>query len=179
MSQRKQLVRGAALVGGLQFAGRAFLFVRNLILARMLGPDNMGVAAIFVVTLSFIELSSDLSVTKLIIQSPQGARPSFLRTGQTFELARGLLMSLVLFALAWPAALLFDEPQILWALQLLAVAPFIRAFMHLDFAQQQRRLNYLPTMLIDALPIVITTLLAYPLALWLHDWKQPDAGGER
>lgn len=171
MSQRKQLLKGGTLVGAGQVLGMGLMFVRNVILARMLGPENMGVAALFLTTVSFIELSGDLSVMKLVVQDREGNRRSFLRTAQTFELGRGVLMALLLFGLAWPAVELFNEPEALWAFQLLALSPLLRSLWNLDYARQQRHLRYLPSQAIETIPAIVTTLLAYPLALFLGDWR--------
>lgn len=171
MSQRKQLLKGGTLVGAGQMLGMGLLFIRNVILARMLGPENMGVAALLLTTISFIELSGDLSVVKLVVQDREGNRRSFLRTAQTFEFGRGVIMAAVLFGLSWPAVEMFNEPDALWAFQLLALSPLLRSLWNMDYARQQRGLRYLPSQAMDTIPTIITTALAYPLALWLEDWR--------
>ena len=171
MSKRNKLLRGGSLVSTGQAMSMALTFVRNLILARLLGPENMGVAAILITTLSFLELVSDMSVMKLVVQHRAGNRPSFMRTAQAFELIRGVLMAVLLFALAWPTSMLFDLPDLLWAFQLLALVPLVRAFLNLDYARQQRHLRYLPTQAVEVTPMLVTTALALPLCIMFADWR--------
>lgn len=170
-SARRRLLSGGILVGGGQIAAYGFSFLRSIILANALGPANMGIAALFMLTLAFLEQSSNFSIVKLVVQSPRGNRPSFVRTAHSFELARGALLSMVLFAFAKPLAELFNEPQTFHAFQLLALVPLIQASANLDFARQQRALRYRPTMLYQTLPLLVGLLTAGALAFWLRDWR--------
>lgn len=168
MSERRRIFAGAAFLSVAQVAEQACVFARNLILARLLGPENMGVAATFAVTMSLLEMSSELATDRLLLQAKDGDDPALQGAAQLVEAVRGALIALVILALSGPIAALFDVPEAVWAFRALALAPLIKGFAHLDAKRLVRGHRYRPLVLVDLGSQALVTAAAWPLA-WALD----------
>lgn len=157
-------------MGG-QVLGQVCSFVRNVVVARLLTPEDFGIAATFAIAISIFEMISNLAVDRLLVQAEDGDEPDFQATAHAFQVVRGLGLALVLFLLAWPLSRLFSIPQALWAFQCVALVPLIRGFMHLDPKRMQRRFGFGADVLTELIPQVVLMLAAWPFALWFKDFS--------
>lgn len=146
-------------------------FARNIIVARLLTPADVGLGATFWITVALLQMISDLASDRLLIQAPDGDEPQFQDTLHLWEFGRGLANSLLLFGLAWPVAYLFKTPQALWAFQCIALVPLLRGLCHLDVRRFHRQLRYGPGVTIELVAQLIALALAYPLCRWRGDYS--------
>jgi O-antigen/teichoic acid export membrane protein len=154
-----------------QGVGQILAFVRNVVVARLLSPHDVGVAATLAITLSLVDLLADLSIDKLLIQADNGDEARMRATAQLFSVCRGSIQAAGLFLLSWPVARLFQSPEATWAFQCAAVVPLIRGFAHLDVCCAQRDLRFGPAVVSEVLPQVVSLVLIWPLARWLGDFR--------
>ena len=155
--------------GGLYFfasvSAQASALVRYVILARLLGPEQLGLAATLVVTAAFFDLISDLGADRFLIQDSQGDSPSVQNLVQLAYVGRGLLIAASLILAAVPVSHFFRAPQLARGLAFLALSPAILGFLHLDIRRVQRRHDFRPeaTSLIAAegASLIVTSLAAW------------------
>lgn len=171
VSARGPAVRGAAVLLGGHVAAQALSFVRNLVVARAIPAADFGVAAAFAVTLTLLEMLGDLSVDKLLVQARDGDDARLQAAAQRIEAIRGLVSGAMLLLAAGPVASLFGAPDARWAFQALALVPVLHGFRHLDVRRYQRSLRYVPGTVVDAVPQLVATLVAWPLAVLLGDYR--------
>ncbi len=171
MSLRLQVLKGAATIGTGQALGHLLSFVRNIIVARLLGPADFGIAATFALTLSLFEMISDLGADKFLIQSRDGDDPRLQATAHLWQLAREVLAAVLILAFAWPLSVLFGVPQAFWDFCCLALVPLLRGFLHLDLKRLQRDLVFRPQVVSELSSQVLAVALAWPLAWWLRDYS--------
>ena len=69
MSLRKRILAGFSILAGGQILAQSFALVRNVIIARLISPDDFGIAATFVITVSLFEMISNLAVDQLLVQA--------------------------------------------------------------------------------------------------------------
>lgn len=150
---------------------QACSFVKSIIIARLISPENFGIAALFATTYSLLEMISSLAADKLLIQAKDGDLPAFQKTAQLIQVTRGVTNAAVLFLLAGPLSRLFGAPQAQWAFRCMALLPLSRGFMHLDMNRLQREMRFRPAVLVDVGSNVLVTLLALPLALWFRNYS--------
>lgn len=151
--------------------GSILLLVRNLIVARMVSPENYGIASTFAISMSIVEMLSYLGLNQLMIVDKNGDDPHFQAAMQGFQVLRGCFSSIALFLIARPFAIFMGFEQVTWAYQLLAVAPFINGFQHYDTHRLRRHMNFTPTALANCVPPLISVLSVWPIARLLDDYR--------
>ncbi len=171
MTLKETAIKGTLFLGAGRMMERGLQFLRNIIVARLVSPEDFGIAALFVMTVSFLEMFSNLAIDTLLVQSPHGEKPRFQQTSQLMTAVRGAAIALILLLFAGPVARLFDIPAVTWAFRLLAVVPLIRGLAHQDTSRFQRQLNFKPRLVTDISSQFISVLLAWPLAAWLGDYS--------
>jgi O-antigen/teichoic acid export membrane protein len=145
--------------------------IRNVIVARIIGVENYGVAVTFSITVSIFDMLGSLSVDRLLIQAKDGNNPEFQATGHSVQVMRGITSGLLIATFASPLARLFGIPQATWAFYYLALLPVIRGFAHLDFQRIQREMRYGPSIAIDIMQQALPALLAWPISKWTRDYS--------
>jgi len=170
VSLRRSILKGAALLSAGQAVGQGLSFVRNIIVARFVCPADFGIAATFAITVSLLEMVSDLAADKLLIQAKDGDEESLQATAQAWQVLRGVCAAALLLLLAWPFAALFHVPQAQWAFYWLAAVPLLRGFVHLDIRRLQRHMQYWPAVLAESGAQLLATAAAVALAWWLRSY---------
>lgn len=163
--------RGALVMGLGQAAKGVLSLARNVIIARLVSPEDFGIAATFLMTVTLLEMISNLSVDTLLVQDPDGDRESLQSNIHTFQLLRGVVSAGLLLCIAGPIARLFGVPEATWAFRVLAIVPLIRGFTHLDLVRATRRLNFRRLMGVQVGAEVLVMLAAWPLGRWLGDYS--------
>jgi O-antigen/teichoic acid export membrane protein len=147
------------------------LLARNLIIARMIPIADYGVAATFALAMAVVEMTSAFGLQQQIIQSKRGDDPHFQAALQGFQVMRGVISSLILFAMAGPLARFMGIPEVIWAYQVMAIVPVINALAHFDIHRLTRHMRFHPMILAGLVPAVAALAIVWPLAHWLGDWR--------
>lgn len=171
MSLRARVLKGTLSLAAGRSLGDVCSLARNIIVARMLTPADVGIGATFWITVALLQMISDLASDRLLVQAKDGDEPRFQATVHLWEFGRGLINSILLFAAAWPVAHLFKAPEALWAFQCVALVPLLRGLSHLDITRFHRRLHYRPQVTIELSAQIAALALAYPLCRWLGDYS--------
>ncbi|WP_083495460.1 oligosaccharide flippase family protein [Tsuneonella troitsensis] len=85
----------------------------QIVLARLLAPEMFGLMLLVNALRTGVELLSDIGIGQSVVRSPNGDARDFLRVAWTLQVLRGALLSITVFALAWPIASLYDQPDLL------------------------------------------------------------------
>lgn len=165
------MLKKALLVVSGNAVGFALSLVRNLIVARLVSPENYGIASSFAVSMSIVEMLSYLGINQLMVVDKDGDDPRFQAAMQGFQAMRGVVSGLALYLLAGPYAAYLRIGEVTWAYQLLALIPVINGFQHYDPYRLRRHLNFTPLVLSTALPALVGVLVLWPLALYWHDYR--------
>ncbi len=171
MGLKKKILKGGAVLSAGSAAGKILALVRNIIIARILSPDDFGVAATFIVTLMFLQSLTEVAADKLQVQAKDGDDERFQRVLHLFQLMRGVIAGVILLVLAGPIANLFGVPEATSSFRILAVIPIMRGLAHLDMRRVQRRMNFKPFVLVDLVSQSVAVAVAAPIALWLEDYR--------
>lgn len=171
MSLKRKILKGSAVLTAGSMAGKTLALVRNIILARILAPDDFGIAATFIITLALLQSISEVAADKLLVQAKDGDDERLQKVMHIFQLLRGVLSASILIIFAQPIAGLFGAPETAWAFRTIAVIPVLRGMAHLDMRRVQRRMHYTPFVLVDLISQFAAVLVAAPIALWLKDYR--------
>lgn len=165
------MFRTALLILSGNATASLLLLVRNLVVARLIPVEDYGIAATFAVVMAMVEMASAFGLQQQIVQSKDGDDPRFQAGLQGFQVLRGILAGAVLFLIAGPMARFLGIPEVIWAYQVLALVPVIKAFEHFDIHRFNRQMRFWPMILTGAVPALLSLLLVWPLAMWLGDWR--------
>jgi O-antigen/teichoic acid export membrane protein len=165
MNFKTKFFRGAVVAGMGQIALQAMLLLRNVLVARLLPPEQFGVAVTFVTILSALDAMSELGIELFLIRSSEGEKAELQSTLHSVMICRAILSSIILFLLATPVAALFETTEAIWAYRALAIIPLLKGFAHLDYRRFERDLQFLPSTIVNLCSILIGTLVAVFLAL--------------
>ena len=91
---------------------QAIRFASNLILTRLLIPDDFGLAALVGMFVNMFQQFSDIGLAPAIIQNPRGDDERFLNTAWTISVIRGVILWLGASAIAWPVSQIYHQPML-------------------------------------------------------------------
>ena len=158
------------LVSGNAF-GSALLLVRNLIIARLVSPEDYGIASTFAVAMSIVEMRSYLGLNEMIGVDRDGDDRAVQKAMQGFQVLRGVLSSLILFAIAVPYARFLGVEHVAWAYQVIAFIPLVNGLQHFDMHRLKRQMNFRPWIVTQAIPPLVSVLAVWPLAYLYGDYR--------
>lgn len=118
----RRVAAGAAWMVALRLATRLLGVASMLVLARLLTPADFGLVALATTIAAMLDIASDFNFDLAIIRDRGAGRPEY-DTAWTLQVLKGLLLALLLLALAAPMAAFFADPRlepILWWLALAA-----------------------------------------------------------
>lgn len=165
------MLNSGILIGASNVATALLTLLRNIIVARLIPVEDFGVAATLALTMTMVEMVSYLSLEQFVVQDRDGDRPELIDTVHTLQLARGAFSAILLFAVAQPVARFFGVPDAAWAYQTLALLPFARGLIHLDFFRYQREMRFWPKVLVEVPPYALALAVSYPLAVHFGDYR--------
>lgn len=119
---------------------------RNMLLARIIAPDQFGIMAITLASIGLFESITEVGVKQAVIQNKRGDTPEFLNVAWWFGVARGLIVAVLALALAQPIAGFYKMPELT---PLLMVAPLTVMFSSLISPRVyalQREFRFRPTL---------------------------------
>lgn len=147
------------------------LFLRNMLIARLLSVKDYGIASTFSISLAIVEMMISFGLHQMIVQSKRGNDPSFQAALQGFNLLRSLIACLALFLLAAPIAHFLGVEEVIWAYQLLAIVPLLTGAMHFDIHRLNRQMIYLPIIMTYALSATLSIVVIWPLYKIFGDYR--------
>ena len=170
MSIKARFLKGGVQIALMQVMQQALLLARNIFVARLLPPEQFGIALTLVTVISALDAISELGIELFLIRSPDIGDAALQNTLHTALVTRGLLSASAIFLIAHPVAKLFGAPDAAWAYQTLAAVPIVRAFVHLDVRRFERDLRFWPGLINNLASSAIGTVTAIVLALEMRSY---------
>lgn len=147
----------------------ALSLARNLILARLLMPEDFGLAAIISVCQTGLAMVSDVGLEPSVVRHERGDDERFLRTIWTLQILRGFVLFLGCVALAYPVAWFYGEPILAPLMIISGLTPVISGFRSTARMQYKRHMNLRRfTILSTALKPVNLAVIVL-MAWWFRD----------
>jgi O-antigen/teichoic acid export membrane protein len=141
-------------------------FGSNLILARLLVPQDFGLMSIINILLMGIVLFSDIGIVQSIVNNPRGEDRDFLDTAWTAQLIRGVVLWGVCLLLAWPVAAFYHEPRLLALIPIAGLTALIDGFQTTRMFVAQRRLEQRRYNIYQLITQIISLSCLVGLAYW-------------
>lgn len=111
------------------------------ILGRLLAPDDFGLMAIAILTLKWLEYFTETGFNKALVQQ-KGNIESYLDTAWLVQLARGVLLAILLFAMAPVAAYFFAVPHAVQVVRACSILLIVRSLTNPAMVCLRRELDF-------------------------------------
>ncbi|MTH77827.1 oligosaccharide flippase family protein [Paracoccus aestuariivivens] len=126
----------------LSFAiGQSMRLASNLVLTRILSPEDFGLMALVSSFMIGLAMFSDMGIAQSILQSKRGDDPAFLDTAWTIKVIRGFILFGVSCLMAWPLAQFYDVPSLLWIFPAAASSMLVGGFVSTKIDTAARHLQ--------------------------------------
>ena len=141
MGYLKDTIKSLSWMGALRVFIRGLTFIRLVILARILTPNQFGLFAIASLALAFLEIISETGINVFFIQD-EGDFRSFVDTAWIISITRGTFIFLVLILTAPLIVSFFNSPASLTLIFWISLVPFLRGFINPSEAKFQKELEF-------------------------------------
>jgi O-antigen/teichoic acid export membrane protein len=159
-----QTVSGGFLVFVSQFVYLVLNFLRTVILARLLAPDDFGLFGTAMLVLSILETFSQTGINVALIQNKEDIKP-YLDTAWTVQVIRGIVLGLVLYFISPYISIFFEEPEILPMLRMLILVIFFRGFYNIGVVYFDKDLEFQKKILHEFLGRLVDIIVSVTIAV--------------
>lgn len=171
-ASRKSLASRALGSGAWSMAnfgiGQAMRLASNLILTRILSPEDFGLMTLVTSFLIGLAMFSDMGFGPSIMQNKRGDDPAFLDTIWTLKIMRGFVIFAFALVMAWPLSVFYDAPQFAWIFPVAASSLVIGGFFPTRIDSAARHLQLGRLTIIELCNQLIGVLLTIAAALILQ-----------
>ncbi len=170
-SRYSRIVRSGAFVTAGLAVELGCQFARTMFLAHVLDAAEFGLVASVNAVFAFVEMGTAISVDRYLVFSRNGDSKDALDVAHTLSVLRGLLLGVIVIAVAQIVANLVTEPSLVDSLTLVAAIPVIRACAHLGVIQMQRTGVFWLSALPEAVGGILGLLASVVAALLVADHR--------
>lgn len=154
---------------------RGISIIRTLVLAWLLVPADFGVLAAAVGTVELMLAVTNFGLENAVIQLRDPGRDDY-DTAWSMRLIRSAIVSAVVIACAPIFADLWNQPEAVGVMRLLALRPILNAFRSIGTVEARRGLDFRPDAIVRGSRGITDTVVAVALAssfgVWAMVWGQ-------
>lgn len=144
-----RVLRGSAVSSFGYAAGQALRLASNLILTRLLFPEDFGLMALVSMVVIGVFMISDLGLIPSVMQSKRGDDPLFLETAWSVKLILHGFYFTLLCLLALPVARFYDAPMLAQLIPAVAVGVLISGLVSSNVEHAMRHIRVVPGVAIE------------------------------
>ncbi len=158
-TRTSKVLRGSVWTLGAYGASILLRLGTNLLLAHLLFPAAFALLSLAGVLIQGLKMFSDIGIGPSIIRSERGNDPTFLNTAWTLQIVRGFVLFMVACALAWPMAVFYADPRLLWIVPVSSMTLIIGGFGSTALATNSREIRVGRATLLDLGERFVQTLI--------------------
>jgi O-antigen/teichoic acid export membrane protein len=148
---------GIKLVAANQILIEGSVFLRNIIIARLIGAETLGEFVFLVLSIRLFAMTTDLAEDRFIVRAPEAGLRQALASCHFLAQCRAVILAFLLLAMG-----LFSVKDIsLVSYVLLAGAAIFRGFTHQGYRLHQRALNFRPALYVEGITAVFGVVAMY------------------
>lgn len=141
MGYTSKAIRGISWMTGFRVTTRVLVFIKTVVLARVLSPTQFGVFGIASLVLTFLEILTETGINVFIIQSKKNIE-EYVNSAWVVSILRGILISLILILCSPLIASFFNTPEAQGILLFISTVPFVRGFINPAVVRLQKDLKF-------------------------------------
>jgi PST family polysaccharide transporter len=139
---RKKVLKGTGFLVGRQFIINVINFFGNLILARILLPEDFGTYALIMFLITFFTLIGNGGLGAVIIREPGKLSDEFIATIFTFQQTLMFVISLILFIVTLFLEPQLKKPETIWLFRVSIISFFLLSFRMVQVQLLERELLF-------------------------------------
>ncbi len=137
----------------------------TVFLARLLTPSDYGLFAMAFAVITLIELLQEFGLGVSIIQR-QDLRPEHVNAIFWITSSASLVVALVGYGLAHPAALFYHEPKMVWIIRALCLTFVLNSAATVPYSLLTKELDFRSRSLAEAYGVIASAAASLALAYW-------------
>jgi len=141
MGYKKETLKGISWIGALRGSTRVVSFIKTVIIARILAPEDVGLFTIAFFMLALMEVLTETGINVVLLQKKENVE-EYISTAWIISISRAFLIFIVLFISSPYIALFFKMPQAVGLIKLISVVPLMRGFINPSIIFFQKRLEF-------------------------------------
>lgn len=162
-------LRRAAMSGTIwtmlgQVGRQGVRIISSLVLTRLLFPEAYGLVAIVGFIMSGVQMFSDTGVNAAIIQNKRGGTDEFINTAWTIQVVRSFFLYAILVVLAYPMALIYEQPPLTVLIIVAGVSTIIGGFSSTGMLRLHRQVSIRPIVIRDLVSQMVGLAVMIPWA---------------
>ena len=146
----------------------AFPFARGVVLARLLSPQDFGLAISITTVASVVDIISDVGLYQFAVRV---SSPTAIATLHSVALVRAVFIAATIAACSPLCAYLFNAPGTAWAYALVGLAPLIRGLYHLNVKSAMRNFDFAKEAITELVGHTVWTVVSIASAFIIHDYR--------
>lgn len=165
----KHMLRGSMWAVATNWGQRVLGLVNTIILARLLAPEDFGLVAMAALVLGFLNMFSEVGTGLHLLRQPQATR-EHCDTAWTIGVLRGLVVGVVLAALAPLGAVYFNEHRVVPIILVLAINTVLVGTYNIGLVLIRKELDFFKDFLFFTVSRAFMLIVTVALALWLRSY---------
>lgn len=163
--RRSHALRGVSMYSFMRYGTKALSLLRLAIVARFLGPSEIGVFGLTLLLLAISEVFTETGINVILLKD-RHQLSRFLDTAWVISIVRGGIIAALLWLLAAPIAVFYQAPELRWYLPVAALIPLARGFLNPALIAYQQNLQFGKESLLRTSVQLVDLLSGLALALW-------------
>jgi len=163
-----KVVRGGLWVLALRFVNRCLRFIRTIILARLLVPEDFGLFGIAMLAIATLEALTQTGFETALVQKKENVE-SYLDTTWTISAMRGVLLFCILVFSAPLIASFFNSPQATLIIRVISISALLSGFKNVGLIFFQKELEFNKQFFYEFSSILTYLIVAVTLAFALRN----------
>ena len=171
----RSMAVGAGWMVAMRWVHRLIGLASIAFLARLLLPEDFGIVGYAMLVIALLELLSGMSIDDALIRE-RDADAGYYSAAWTMNVLRGVVLAVLLLALARPAAEFFHEDALEAVVFAIAALPLLHGLENVGTVEFRKQLRFDLEFRFVLLPRIVATILTIALAFALRSYWALVAG---
>ena len=164
-------MRPSVVLALAQVVGEGSAFLRNLILARLIGAEQMGLAVALALGIRVIEMFSDFGLKRLLVQVRSSELDRVRGAVHLIRAAKACILVVCAMLLAVPLTGAINSALSPAMFMLAATAIIIRGLANCDYRERQRQRDFTGVLLVEGGSNMAALMVIAPIAIATRDYS--------
>ena len=141
MGYTGKIIKGVSWIAAIRVVTRVLSFIKTLVIARILSPNDFGLFGIATLVLTFVEIFTETGVNVFLVQEKEYT-DHYISTAWSVSILRGLIIAVVIASTSVLVAAFFRAPLASQLLLFISLVPLARGFINPSIVKFQKELLF-------------------------------------